>query len=136
MIPRKKQKNHEGFGVALNFRTILGFLTRGGGGSGAKSGRGLRTFTAEGFEDDVDAGVGDVEDFIEGGVGERTEVGAGEGRGAGKLREGVDCAFEYAAGFGAALWICATLEVLILNFTSFFGGGPSEFAPGVLSVGG
>jgi hypothetical protein len=133
MGPRKKQKGHEGFGPIFSLRTMLGFLTRGGGGAGAESGRGLRAFTTWGLEADVDAGAGDVEDFIEGGVGEKTELGAGEGCGAGKLREGVDWALEGAAGFGAILCICSTLKRFTFSLMSFLGGGPSEFTPGVLS---
>ena len=120
MIPRKKSKVHEGFGLVFNFRTMLGFLTRGGG-VGAESGRGLRALTTTGPVCGVDTGAGDMEGFNGGGVGVRIELGAGEGRGA----EGVDCALRYAAGLGVTLWICCSLEELTFSLMTFCGGGPS-----------
>jgi hypothetical protein len=103
IISHKKQKDHEDFGFVLSLRTMLGFLTRGGGGVGAESGRGLRAFTAVEPAAGVDAGAGDVERLKGGEVDAKLELGAGKGRGAGKFCAGVEYALQCAAGLGVRL---------------------------------
>lgn len=85
-IPRKKQKYHEeDAGFVLSLRIMLGFFTRGGGGVGAESGRGLRILTAPEPGVGVDAGAGDAEEVNEDGVWANIEFWDGEGRDAGWL---------------------------------------------------
>jgi len=126
--------------LVFSFKTMLGFLTSGGG-AGAESGRGLRALTgpvadAPGGAAAENCAFVCVAAVVCPGAGEADNewLGAAEGRG---FLGGELCRAASARGFaglGGDRWIALTFEKSrIFNLMSFFFGGPSTLV--VLSGG-